>query len=48
MWKIVNVTDKSLFWSNDFGWVHKGYDAFSAAERASLNLPMEGKWVRFH
>lgn len=39
--------DGPLYWSNDIGWVSKGSaDIFTEEERNSLNLPIEGKWVK--
>lgn len=31
-------------WSNEFGWVEKGFDRFSAEERRTLTLPVGGEW----
>lgn len=43
---IRNVNDAGLAWSNTFGWVDNDtYDVFSEAEKATLNLPIEGRWV---
>ena len=36
-----------LFWSNTDGWVaRRDADVFSKDERMSLNLPIEGRWVK--
>ena len=36
-----------LYWSNTDGWVsYPDADVFSKDERMSLNLPIEGRWLR--
>jgi|GEM_PF-2869653 len=38
--------DAGLAWSNAFGWVdNHSYDLFTAEERATLTLPLQGRWV---
>jgi hypothetical protein len=40
------LDDERLYWSNTVGWVSiELCDAFSADEKAKLNLPLNGEWV---
>lgn len=42
---IVNKTDPTLFYSNDWGWVDWEHsDTFTEADTNTFNLPMDGKW----
>ena len=47
---IENVFNPQLVWSNIEGWVDSNeddnYDVFTLEESETLNLPIEGKWVR--
>ena len=47
---IENINDRSLVWSNVHGWVDSleddDYDVFTLEESETLNLPVEGEWVR--
>lgn len=44
---IQNITDKTLFWSNDWGWVDwPNCDIFTEVEKSTFNLPIEGKWEK--
>jgi len=46
MYAIRNVHDDQLFWSNDLGWVESPDESvFTAEERKTLSLPIDGKWV---
>lgn len=44
---IQNIRDKSLFWSNDYGWTNTDYDIFDQDEALEVGLPIEGEWVEF-
>lgn len=45
VWLIVNRDGD--YWSNEDGWVdNPSADRFTDAERNSLNLPIEGRWLR--
>ena len=40
-------TTPSLRWSNANGWTKgPGYDRFTETETETLNLPIEGEWVK--
>ena len=46
---IENVFDSKMVWSNTEGWVDENdcnYDVFTLEESETLDLPVEGKWVR--
>ena len=47
---IENINDPDLVWSNTEGWVDinedDNYDVFTLEESETLDLPIEGKWVR--
>jgi hypothetical protein len=47
---IYNINDPSLLWSNTYGWVDDddSFDLFTIEESETLNLPLEGQWVRFN
>ena len=39
----------SEWWNNDNGWGHKSTaDIFTADEKATLNLPIDGEWVEIY
>lgn len=42
------INNSKLYWSNKDGWVEKFFDMFTLEETETLNLPLEGKWVKFH
>ncbi len=47
MYKIVNINNRELFWSNCYGWGdRRDADLFTIKERKDFNLPIEGKWIR--
>ncbi len=47
MYKIVNINDKKLFWSNCYGWTERrNAELFTTEERNKRNLPIEGKWIK--
>lgn len=38
---------ETLYWSNSIGWVSiHGADVFSDEEQRTLNLPLEGHWLK--
>ena len=42
------VNDPDLLWSNTHGWVDcEDFDLFTIEESETLNLPVNGQWVRF-
>lgn len=44
---IQNINDSDLFWNNEFGWVNDNdVDIFSDDDIVTLQLPIEGKWVK--
>lgn len=44
MW-IIKAGDRSLYWSNKFGWVDKeSATIFTKEERSAVNLPIAGTW----
>lgn len=47
---IENIYNSRLVWSNTDGWVDSNeddnYDVFTLEESETLDLPIEGKWVR--
>ena len=47
---IENIYNPTLVWSNTDGWVDSNeddnYDVFTLEESETLDLPIEGKWVR--
>lgn len=45
---IQNVNDPDLLWSNTDGWVEEDFDTFTLDESETLNLPIEGEWVRLN
>jgi hypothetical protein len=45
-WIIENKTDWDLTWSNEDGWCKETFDTFTDEERDTLNLPIDGVWVR--
>lgn len=46
MYKIGNLNDPNVFWSNDIGWVDlDSADLFSREQQTQLRLPLEGHWV---
>jgi hypothetical protein len=46
-WCIVNRNNDELFWSNKFGWVdYYSADSFSENEMKTLNLPIDGSWIK--
>ena len=48
MWKIQATFNPSFYWSNSWGWVDEDTsDVFTPDERASLTLPISGRWVWF-
>lgn len=45
-YKIGNLKNPTLFWSNEIGWVDQyEADVFSRDQQTYLNLPIEGHWV---
>lgn len=45
---IICITNPKLLWSNTDGWVeNENFDMFTLEETETLNLPIEGKWIRF-
>jgi len=43
---IANTRDRSDRWSNADGWTDgPGFTVFTAAERSTMNLPLDGMWV---
>lgn len=50
MFIIENIYNSRLVWSNTDGWVDSNeddnYDVFTLEESETLDLPIEGKWVR--
>lgn len=41
------VNDAALLWSNTDGWTDgDDFDVFTLEEAETLNLPIEGQWVR--
>jgi len=43
---IKNTKEKNLYWSNEFGWTNQDFDLFTMDESKTLNLPIDGKWVK--
>ena len=45
-YRIRNVNDTKLFWSNEYGWTeYDQADVFLISDKEGLlNLPMEGEW----
>jgi hypothetical protein len=43
---IINKHNKSLFWSNEFGWIENKKQAtkFNKQEMNKINLPIDGEW----
>ena len=46
---IVCIKNPELLWSNTNGWVDdEDFDLFTMQETETLNLPLEGEWIRFN
>jgi hypothetical protein len=48
--RIVNVLNPELAWSNVFGWIdadEDDWDTFTLEESETLDLPLDGAWERF-
>lgn len=54
MYVIQNINDPTLYWSNKYGWCEMDFDfkdtidMFTQHEKNTLNLPIEGKWVKLN
>jgi hypothetical protein len=46
---ITCINNPELLWSNTDGWVEdENFDMFTLEETETLNLPIEGEWIRFN
>ena len=44
---IIKCENDNLFWNNQLGWVdYSSSDIFNQQEKNTLNLPVEGQWVK--
>jgi hypothetical protein len=43
---IRNTKEPDLYWSNSAGWTEEEFDTFTIEESETLNLPIDGEWVR--
>ena len=44
---IIKCKNDNLFWNNQLGWVdYSSSDIFNQQEKNTLNLPVEGQWVK--